>query len=48
METNHPVPRKRYDRLVREAQCLPPVITAVVHPCDRISIEGVVEAAKWG
>jgi phosphate acetyltransferase len=48
METNHTVPRERYDRLVREAQRLPPVITAVVHPCDRISIEGVVEAAKLG
>jgi phosphate acetyltransferase len=48
METNHTVPRERYDRLVREAQCLPPVITAVAHPCDQISIEGVVEAAKLG
>ena len=48
METNHTVPRERNDRLVREAQCLPPVITAVVHPCDQISIEGVVEAAKLG
>ena len=48
METNHTVPRERYDRLVREAQCSPPVITAVVHPCDQISIEGVVEAAKLG
>ena len=48
METNHAVPRERYDRLVREAQCSPPVITAVVHPCDQISIEGVVEAAKLG
>jgi phosphate acetyltransferase len=48
METNHTVPRERYDRLVREAQRLPPVITAVVHPCDQISIEGVVEAARLG
>jgi phosphate acetyltransferase len=48
METNHTVPRERYDRLVREAQRLPPVITAIVHPCDQISIEGAVEAAKLG
>jgi phosphate acetyltransferase len=48
METNHTVPRERYDRLVRDAQRLPPVITAIVHPCDQISIEGVVEAAKLG
>ena len=30
------------------AQQLPPVTTAVAHPCDKISIEGVVEAAKLG
>ena len=45
METNQTVPRERYDRLVRAAQQLPPVTTAVAHPCDEISIEGVVEAA---
>jgi phosphate acetyltransferase len=48
METNHSVPRERYDNLVRAAQGLPPVSTAVVHPCDQISIEGVVEAAELG
>ena len=45
METKVDGPRERYDRLVRAAQRLPPVKTAVAHPCDRISIEGVVEAA---
>src|SRR6267378_3949081 len=48
METNANRPRERYDRLVRAAQQLPPVTTAVAHPCDRISIEGLVEAAKLG
>jgi phosphate acetyltransferase len=49
METTKPTePRERYDRLVRAAQTLPPVTTAVAHPCDQISIEGVVEAAKLG
>ncbi len=48
METQANRPRERYDRLVRAAQHLPPVITAVAHPCDQISIEGVVEAAKLG
>ena len=49
METTKPTePRERYDRLVRAAQTLPPVTTAVVHPCDQISIQGVVEAAKLG
>src|SRR5690348_831186 len=48
METSHTVPRERYDRLVRAAQQLPPVTTAVAHPCDEISIEGVVEAVRLG
>jgi phosphate acetyltransferase len=49
MDTTKPTePRERYDRLVRAAQTLPPVTTAVVHPCDQISIEGVVEAARLG
>ena len=48
METRADGPRERYDRLVRAAQRLPPVKTAVAHPCDQISIEGVVEAAELG
>src|ERR1700758_5630273 len=48
MKTKGNGPRERYDRLVRAAQRLPPVTTAVAHPCDQISIEGVVEAAKLG
>src|SRR6266851_5541144 len=40
--------RERYDRLLRAAKQLPPVATAVAHPCDKISIEGVVEAAQLG
>ena len=48
MKTKSSAPRSRYDRLVRAAQQLPPVTTAIAHPCDKISIEGVVEAAKLG
>ena len=48
METRATEPRERYDRLVRAAQRLPPVTTAVVHPCDQISIDGVVEATRLG
>ena len=48
METKADGPRERYDRLVRAAQRLPPVKAAVAHPCDQISIEGVVEAAELG
>src|SRR5262249_22227151 len=48
METKVDGSRERYDRLVRAARRLPPVKTAVAHPCDRISIEGVAEAAGLG
>jgi phosphate acetyltransferase len=39
---------ERYERLLRHAQALPPVTTAVVHPCDEISLKGAVEAARLG
>jgi phosphate acetyltransferase len=48
MKTKPTEPRERYDRLVHAAERLPPVTTAVAHPCDKISIEGVVEAAQLG
>ncbi len=40
--------RERYERLLRTAQSMPPVTTAVAHPCDHISLEGVVEAHRLG
>src|SRR5271154_7042969 len=48
MATKANGPHQRYDRLVHAARQLPPVTTAIAHPCDRISIEGVVEAARLG
>jgi phosphate acetyltransferase len=39
---------RRYERLLAAVHDLPPVTTAVVHPCDRVSIEGTVEAARLG
>jgi len=39
---------ERYERLLQAARQLPPVTTAVAHPCDRVSLEGVVEAARLG
>ena len=33
---------------MRVAQSLPPVTTAVAHPCDEISLKGAVEAARLG
>ena len=38
----------RYKRLLQAARDLPPVATAVAHPCDQISLEGVVEAHRLG
>ncbi|MBV8092684.1 MAG: phosphate acetyltransferase [Acetobacteraceae bacterium] len=46
MDTDSSRRHEKYQRLVQAAQELPPVATAVAHPCDRASIEGVVEAAK--
>jgi phosphate acetyltransferase len=48
METEPVRPEERYERLLRYAQSLPPVTTAVVHPCDEVSLEGAVEAARLG
>src|SRR5271157_2544800 len=39
---------ERYERLLRAAQSLPPVTTAVAHPCDEVSLKGAVEAARLG
>ena len=38
----------RYERLLAAARDLPPVTTAIAHPCDRVSLEGAIEAAKLG
>jgi phosphate acetyltransferase len=39
---------ERYERLIAFAKCLPPVTTAVAHPCDAISLQSAVEAARLG
>jgi phosphate acetyltransferase len=39
---------ERYERLLQAARSLPPVTTAVAHPCDRVSLEGVLEAHRLG
>src|SRR4051812_42220023 len=41
-----PRPHDKYLRLIDAAQKLPPVTTAVAHPCDEVSLEGAVEAGK--
>ncbi|MBP2295371.1 bifunctional enoyl-CoA hydratase/phosphate acetyltransferase [Azospirillum rugosum] len=35
-----------HDELLRKTEALPPVPTAVVHPCDESSLKGAVEAAE--
>lgn len=37
---------EKFERLVARAQSLPPVTTAVVHPCDEVSLGSAFEAAK--
>ena len=38
----------KYEKLLERCKSLAPVATAVVHPCDRSSLEGAVEAARIG
>ncbi|MBO9518508.1 MAG: phosphate acetyltransferase [Porphyrobacter sp.] len=42
MEKDH----EKFRRLVERAQGHAPAVTAVVHPCDRVSLESAVEAAQ--
>ncbi|SAK49901.1 phosphate acetyltransferase [Caballeronia fortuita] len=37
-------PREKYVRLIEVCQALPPLAVAVVHPCDRTSLESAVRA----
>ena len=41
-------PHAKYDRLIEVAGKQPPMATAVVHPCDDVSLESAVEAARLG
>ncbi|THH36895.1 bifunctional enoyl-CoA hydratase/phosphate acetyltransferase [Aliishimia ponticola] len=38
----------RFKELVKATQDLAPVVTAVVHPCDALSLEGALEAGAQG
>ena len=40
------MPHRRYERLIAAAGKMPPLPTAVVHPCDEASLSAAVEAAK--
>jgi phosphate acetyltransferase len=39
-------PHDKYDRLLAAARGGPPMATAVVHPCDAVSLQSAVEAAR--
>ena len=39
---------ENYQRLINAAKTLPPVATAVAHPCDASSLSGAIDAAKLG
>ena len=39
---------EKYERLLALCKGLPPVRTAVAHPCDETSLRGAVEAARMG
>ena len=38
----------KYHRLIASAKAFEPVTTAVAHPCDRSSLEAVIDAANMG
>jgi len=44
MERKH----EKYERLIARCKALPPVPTAVAHPCDESALRGAVEAAEMG
>jgi phosphate acetyltransferase len=49
LEAEAPVGRNRHEKLktlIERAQEHPPMAVAVAHPCDEVSLESVVEAAK--
>ena len=41
-------PHDKYERLIERASKHPAMATAVAHPCDAVSLESAVEAAKLG
>jgi phosphate acetyltransferase len=41
-----PEAHERYQRLIDAAKAAGPVLTAVAHPCDEVSLSGAIEAAR--
>jgi len=40
--------REKYERLIAAVKALPPLPTAVAHPCDEASLRGAIDAARLG
>jgi phosphate acetyltransferase len=45
-ETPNPITHDKYQRLIKTAQMRPTIKVAVAHPCDDVSLEAAVEAAR--
>jgi phosphate acetyltransferase len=43
-----PAAREKYERLISRAQSQPAIKVAVAHPCDDVSLQGAMEAARLG
>ncbi len=41
-------PQRKFERLIEVCCELPPMVTAVVHPCDAVAIDAAVAAARLG
>jgi phosphate acetyltransferase len=41
-----PEAHEKYQRLIDAANAAGPVLTAVAHPCDEVSLKGAIEAAR--
>ncbi|WP_428675328.1 phosphate acetyltransferase [Reyranella sp.] len=39
---------EKYERLIVAARRLPAIVTAVAHPCDEVSLQSAIEAARLG
>jgi phosphate acetyltransferase len=48
MDTQLPNRHQKYQTLIARARQVRAVPTAVVHPCDDVSLSGAVEAARLG
>jgi phosphate acetyltransferase len=45
-QSSAPVAHEKYERMVKAAQALSTIKVAVAHPCDDVSLQGAIEAAR--